>query len=156
MGKKLIIKGADFSENGIIDVFQIGFKQGALNAIDYNTEGAIEPNTIAVYAKRMFTAHTLAVNPGETLTLLTTDSSLLVASICVYSVNINFPDATSERNRDYVSSCLSAEAYSTEVPAANYQYTNSGSAVVYVALTLKNTDNSEVVAGNYNLNYRVM
>lgn len=153
MGKKLIIKGADFSENALPSVVLVlETKQGYLIAISGDTRGGISATNEPQYPNRIFGENTIPVNPGKTLTLRT-DPSLFLASICMYSININFPNPASTTNTDYVPYCVGAEILSD--PANNYQYVNNSDNAVYIALTFKKSDGA-IIPSDYNIEYDVL
>lgn len=147
MGKKLIIKGADFSVNGISggDVPKyVTIYQGLLNSVDSGSLGAVEATSSGVYAIRVYTSHTIAVPAGATIGFSQSSGlNIQVGGLLVYSRYITFNPATSSRDKTPVPYCIGATPYPSNPPTLNtYTYTNSSGSTVYVGLTLRKSDNS--------------
>jgi hypothetical protein len=149
MGKKLIIKGADFSVNRINDgdvPEQVSLYQGALNATSGDLQGSIIANTSVNYPNRVFTKHTIEVPAGSTIGFRQYSGlNIPVAGICVYNRNLSFNQASSTVDTTPHPYCTSGTAYSSNPPALNtFTYTNTSTSTVYIGLVLKKTDGTNI------------
>ena len=147
MGKKLIIKGADFSANGISggdEPEYVTTYQGVLNSVDAGHVGAIDPTSSGIYSKRVFTSRTIAVPAGETVGFRQSSGlTIQVGGLLVYNSPLVFVPATTERNDTYVQYCISGTPYPSNPPSLNsFTYTNSSASTVYLGLTLRKDDNT--------------
>lgn len=144
MKKKLVITGADFSANGInSNGTLVPTYQGLLNTA--NSPGAVEPNNVSFYSIRVFMSKTVAVAPGDTITLGSSveATGVILSSILKYNKQLNFNKPTSTRDTSPMEFLTDYHIYSdVNIPVGEYSYTNESDGTEYIALCFKKTDGS--------------
>lgn len=88
MGKRLIIKGADFSENGMQENYtehEVTTEQGLINATLSDEGRTLTGTTAASYSLYVHSNQSIILHPGETIAIVERPESTTRACIFAYT-----------------------------------------------------------------------
>lgn len=144
MGKNLIIKGADFSTNGLLPLLKL--ENGLIN-FGGTSDGALAGTSSAFYNSFIRSGFTIELPAGKTLTIPNeVNLGIKVRCLIFYDRELVLPANTSASDnmvyKNYYDSAL------MEITGV-LSYTNNTGAVQHVALNIKKLDNTAISIAEY-------
>lgn len=157
MGKTLIIKNADFSENKIdteIIMEQIQLIQGLTNLQDADKLGCVEPTDTSFHTKRVRSFETVKIPQGKKVTFHCNNNQVAIRWISVYNEPFTCGLITVRdlsQHEKFIENIALTETY---ILADNYSWTNDKGIDIYVIPVFCNYgDSSQNISPSFEVGY---